>query len=79
VRIKMRVTFYTPMLPLALLRKPVMMRLRKETAKKLDDIAFEQGLKLGPFCVHVMESICQCPPEKFHAALAAFLDEAKKR
>jgi len=56
-----------------------MLRLRKETAKKLDDIAFEQGLRTGPFCMHVMETIALCPPEKFHAAMAAFLDETKAR
>ncbi|HVU33428.1 MAG TPA: hypothetical protein VHE61_08330 [Opitutaceae bacterium] len=55
------------------------LRLRKETFDKLDDLAFAQGLKAGPFSVHVMETITQCPPEKFHAALAAFLDEVRKR
>jgi len=56
-----------------------MLRIRKETALTLNNVALNQGLKLGPFCTHVMESIAMCPPEKFHAALAAFLEETKKR
>jgi hypothetical protein len=67
------------MKPLAQVRYPVMMRLRKDTIQKLHDLAFEQGLKTGPFSVHVMESICQCPPSKFHAAIAAFLEESRRR
>jgi hypothetical protein len=67
------------MLPTAQLKKPVMLRIRKLTFQKLADIAFEQGLQTGPFCTHVMETIALCPPEKFHAALAAFLDESKRR
>lgn len=67
------------MLPMAQIRYPVMMRLRRETRDKLKELAREQGLKVGPFSVHVMETICHCPPEKFHAALAAFLEESKRR
>lgn len=67
------------MLPLAQLKKSVMLRLRRDTHKKLSDVAFEQGLLTGPFITHVCETIAQCPPEKFHAALAAFLEETKKR
>lgn len=67
------------MLPMAQLKKPVMLRVRKVTFEKLDQIAFEQGLKTGPFCTHTLETIALCPPEKFHAALAAFLDESKRR
>ena len=55
------------MIPLANVRYPVMMRLRRDTLQKLNDLAFEQGLRTGPFSVHVMESICQCPPDRFHA------------
>lgn len=32
------------MLPAAQLRVPVMLRLKKDTAEKLDDLAYEQGL-----------------------------------
>lgn len=67
------------MKPLAQIRYPVMMRLRRDTVDKLRELAFQQGLRTGPFSVHVMETVCQCPPEKFHAALAAFLDEARRR
>jgi len=67
------------MQPLASIRYPVMMRLKRTTLDKLHDLAREQGLKKGPFSVHVMESISQCPPERFHAAMAAFLDEATRR
>ena len=56
-----------------------MMRLRRETKDTLRLLAINQGLREGPFAVHVMESIAQCPPERFHAAMAAFLDEATKR
>jgi len=56
-----------------------MLRVRRETAMKLQQLAAEQGLRTGPFCVHAMETIATCPPEKFHAALAAFIDETKKR
>jgi len=67
------------MLPMAQIRYPVMMRLRRDTADKLRQLAFEQGLRTGPFAVHVMETIIQCPPEKFHAALAAFIEESRRR
>jgi hypothetical protein len=55
------------------------MRLRKDTKKALDDLAFEQGLRIGPFAVNVMETIAKCPPEKFHSALAAFFEESRRR
>jgi hypothetical protein len=67
------------MKPLAQVRYPVMLRLRKETFENMDNLAHAQGLKIGPFGVHVMETIAKCPPEKFHAALAAYLDEARRR
>lgn len=67
------------MLPMAHLRKQVMLRIRNETHQKIHVLAGEQGLRDGPFCTHVMETVALCPPEKFHAALAAFLEEAKKR
>lgn len=67
------------MLPVAQLRYPVMMRLRKETKTALEGLAREQGLKVGPFSVHVMETIAKCPPEKFHAALAEFIRESQRR
>jgi len=67
------------MLPMSQIRYPVMMRLRKETKASLSELAREQGLKVGPFSVHVMETIAKCPPEKFHSALAAFFDESRRR
>lgn len=67
------------MKPLATIRYPVMMRLRKDTKQRLKELAAEQGLKEGPFSVHVMETISQCPAHKFHAALAAFAEEARRR
>jgi len=67
------------MLPLAQIKKSIMLRIRRDTAHKLHLLAAEQGLRDGPFCTHVMETIVACPPEKFHAALAAFLDESRRR
>ena len=67
------------MLPMSMIRYPVMMRLRKDTKAALEELAREQGLKVGPFSVHVMETISKCPPEKFHASLAAFIDESRRR
>ncbi len=67
------------MQPIASIRYPVMMRLRRETKDALHQLARQQGLRDGPFAVHVMESVAQCPPERFHAAMAAFLDEATRR
>jgi len=67
------------MKPLESIRYPVMMRLRKLTIDNLRDLARSQGLKAGPFSVHVMETISQCPPERFHAAMAAFHDEITRR
>ncbi len=65
--------------PFAAIRKPVMMRIRRETYLQLLTLARAQGLKVGPFSVHAMETIAQCPPERFHAAMAAFLDESGRR
>lgn len=65
--------------PLAMVRVPVMMRLRRETERALRDLAHAQGLRAGPFAVHIMETITQCPPEKFHAAMAEFAREAARR
>jgi hypothetical protein len=67
------------MLPLAQIRYPVMMRLRKETKETLEKLAREQGLRAGPFSTHVIETIAKCPPEKFHAALAEFIRESQRR
>lgn len=67
------------MQPLNSIRYPVMMRLRRETREALTTLARNQGLRSGPFAVHVMETITQCPPERFHAAMAAFMDEVGKR
>ena len=66
------------MLPHARLRYPVIMRLKLDTFDNVKALAGGQGLRTGPFATHVMETIGQCPPERFHAAMAAFLDEAKR-
>jgi len=67
------------MKPLELVKKPVMLRLRRETFTKLDNLAHKHGQRVGPFGVMLMETIADCPPEKLHAALAEFADEAKRR
>ena len=46
---------------------------------RLSQLADAQGLRTGPFAVHVMQSIAQCPPENFHTAMAEFLRQASKR
>jgi hypothetical protein len=55
------------------------MRVRRDTFDQLLKLGKEQGLRLGPFASHVMETISKCPPEKLHAALAAFAEEGKRR
>lgn len=67
------------MLPVSELKHCVMMRLPKETDLKLTQLARMQGLRTGPFAVHVMQTIAECPVEKFHAAMSEFLREAAKR
>jgi hypothetical protein len=65
--------------PFAQIKRCVMMRLRRETEMKLRQLARSQGLRTGPFAVHIMETISECPTEKFHAAMAEFLKEAGRR
>jgi len=65
--------------PLASIKHPVMMRVPRETHRKLHQLARAQGLREGPFATHIMQTIAECPPERFHAALAAFLEEATRR
>lgn len=67
------------MKPLEMVKKCVMLRLRRETWVKLDDLAHKHGQRVGPFSVMLMETIAKCPPEKLHAALAEFSDEAGRR
>jgi hypothetical protein len=67
------------MQPLASIRYPIMMRVKRETMENLCTLARGQGLRVGPFSVHVMETISQCPPDRFHAAMAAFMDEINRR
>jgi hypothetical protein len=67
------------MKPLESIRKPIMLRVRRETALQIHQLAHCQGLRDGPFLAHVVESIALCPPEKFHAAMAEFLDESRRR
>lgn len=67
------------MLPLSEIKKCVMMRLPRDTEEKLYRLAKHQGLRTGPFAVHVMQTVSECPPEKFHAAMSEFLREAAKR
>ena len=56
-----------------------MLRLRRETFSKLLQLAREHGQRVGPFGVMVIETVASCPPEKLHAALAEFRDEANRR
>ena len=56
-----------------------MVRVRRESYLELLKLASEQGLRVGPFLAHVVETLAQCPPEKFHAAMAEFLDESRRR
>ena len=65
--------------PLATIKYPVTVRLRRQTFDDLLKLGKDQGLRLGPFLAHVSETLATCPPEKFHAAMAAFADEAKRR
>ena len=67
------------MLAEAELKHCVNMRLPKVTDLKLTRLAHSQGLRTGPFAVHVMQAIAECPPEKFHAAMSEFQREAAKR
>jgi len=67
------------MKPLEQVRKPVMLRLRRETFSKLSALAHQHGQRVGPFGVMLMETIAQCPPDKLHAALAEFSDESRRR
>jgi len=67
------------MKPLATIKHNVMMRLPKETELALGELARTQGLRTGPFAVHVIQTIAQCPTEKFHSAMSEFLREAGKR
>jgi hypothetical protein len=67
------------MLPESELKRCVNMRLPKLTEINLSRLARTQGLRTGPFAVHVMQTIAECPPEKFHAAMSEFLREAGKR
>ena len=67
------------MKPLEQVRVPVMMRLRRQTATQLRELGRQHGLRTGPFAVHLMETISQCPPEKLHAALAEFIRESQRR
>ena len=56
-----------------------MMRVRRDTRDSLVLLALSHGMKAGPFANLVIESIATCPPEKFHAAMSAFLDESRRR
>jgi hypothetical protein len=65
--------------PLATIKRAVMMRVRRDTFFALTTLARESGLRPGTFAAHIMESIVQCPPERLHSAMAAFLDEARRK
>lgn len=67
------------MLPLAVIKRQIVARVRRETVQPLTDLAFSLGMKPGPFLAHVAETIAVCPPEKFHAAMAEFRKEASRR
>ncbi len=61
------------------IKHPVMIRIRRDTHEALILLSLEHGMKAGPFIAHVAESIAQCPKEKFHAAMSAFLEESRRR
>jgi hypothetical protein len=65
--------------PLATIKRSVMMRLPRDTEMNLQTLARSQGLRTGPFAVHVMQTIAQCPPENFHVAMAEFQRQASRR
>ena len=67
------------MKPLESIRRPVMLRVQRDTYQQLHELAHAQGLRVGPFLTHVCETIALCPPEKFHAAMAEFLNESRRR
>jgi hypothetical protein len=64
--------------PLAALKKQIVVRVRRDTVNPLTDLAFGLGMKPGPFLAHVAESISECKPERFHAAMAEFRKEARR-
>ncbi|HUJ42079.1 MAG TPA: hypothetical protein VLW52_00605 [Opitutaceae bacterium] len=66
------------MKPLESVLKPVMVRIRRETALQILELAHAQGLRTGPFLAHIAETLAQCPPQKFHAAMAQFLHESQR-
>lgn len=66
------------MKPLESILKPVMVRIRRDTALAIHQLAHEQGLRTGPFLAHIAETVATCPPEKFHAAMAQFIHESKR-
>ena len=55
-----------------------MIRIRRDTALQLLELAHEQGLRTGPFLAHVSETLAECPPRKFHAAMAQFIHESQR-
>lgn len=65
--------------PLATIRFPVTVRIRRTIHTELVKLGRDQGLRLGPFLSHIAETIVTCPPERFHAAMAAFAEEARRR
>jgi len=66
------------MKPLESVLKPVMVRIRRDTAQQIHELAHQQGLRTGPFLAHIAETIAQCPPTKFHAAMAQFQHESQR-
>ena len=66
------------MKPLQSVLKPVMVRIRRDTALQVTDLAREQGLRTGPFLSHIAETLASCPPKKFHAAMAQFIHESQR-
>lgn len=65
--------------PLAAIRIPVTARIRRDTHAQLLQLGKDQGLRKGPFLAHILETVSKCPAEKFHAAMSAFAEEAKRR
>lgn len=67
------------MKPLATIKKPVMVRVTREKYLELLALAHGQGLRVGPFSTHVLETIASCPADHFHEAMAAFLSLSRRR
>lgn len=67
------------MKPLEQVRRQITARVRRETYLKLVSLGREKGMRVGPMTATVLETVSECPPDRFWQALSAFQDEAKAR